>query len=385
MKETILHISHTHISTTESRIMKQLEDIKKKFSNYKIITIGIRKESKYNNDLFPLKGIKDLSFSLITKKLFFIPKFIKHFLNYIELIIRSIFIIYKNKLKIKIVHCHFFTVLPIGYIIKFLFNCKLVYDAHELESAKSFVKYSKLIFFIEKFLWKKIDLFITVSPSILNWYNKNFGKKKNSIAVFNSPKIKKITKIKKNTLRNKLKISKNDLIFVYVGGFQYGRGINHMLNVFSNSSIKSHLVFIGYGILEKNIKKFSNKFNNIHILKPVPHNELVQFISSANIGLSIIEKVSLSDFYCLPNKFFEYAFANLYILASNFPDMKRLVKFYSLGKCISPNIKSLTREVKSIENNKNKIKVFKKNLTNLSWEAQSLKLIINYKKITHKN
>ena len=95
MRDTILHISHTYISKTESRIMKQLEDIKKIFSNYNILEISIRKESKYNNHLFPLEGIKDLSFSLKTKKLFFIPKFIRYFFNYIELLIRSIFIIYK--------------------------------------------------------------------------------------------------------------------------------------------------------------------------------------------------------------------------------------------------------------------------------------------------
>jgi glycosyltransferase involved in cell wall biosynthesis len=138
------------------------------------------------------------------------------------------------------------------------------------------------------------------------------------------------------------------------------------------------------GKLENEIKKFSKKNNNIHILQPVPHHTLVQLISSANVGLSIIEKVSLSDFYCLPNKLFEYAFANLYILASNFPDIKRLIKTYSLGSCIPPNANALTREIKLMENNKKKTELSKKNLEDLQLASQSQKLIYSYKLIINK-
>jgi hypothetical protein len=383
VKQSIFHISHTDVAYNESRIIKQLEDIKNKFLNYKIFVIGIKKESNINNVKSSLRGIKDLSVSLITKKLFFLPKFVRYFFNYLELLIKCIFIIYNKK--ITIVHCHFFTVLPIGYVVKLLFKCKLIYDAHELESHKNFAKYPRMIFLIEKFLWDKIDLFITTSPSFLNWYNNKFGYKKNSIIILNSPKIKNHIVIDKNFLRKKLKISKNTLIFIYVGGFQNGRGIHHMLKSFSNSNINSHVVFVGYGELENEIKKFSKKYNNIHILKTVAHDTLVQFISSANVGLCIIEKVSLSDFYCLPNKFFEYAFANLYILASNFPDMKRLIKTYSLGSCIPPNTNALIRKIKFLENNKKKTKVLKRNLVDLQWQSQSQILIRSYLNILKKN
>jgi glycosyltransferase involved in cell wall biosynthesis len=382
VKQSIFHISHTDVTYGESRIIKQLEDIKNKFLNYNIFVIGIKKQSNINNNKSSSHRIKDFSVSLITKKLFFLPKFVRYFFNYLEFLIKCIFIIYNKK--ITIVHCHFFTVLPIGYVVKLLFKCKLIYDAHELESHKNFVKYPRIIFLIEKFLWKKIDLFITVSPSILNWYNEKFGYKKNSIIILNSPKIKNHITIEKNMLRKKLKISKNTLIFIYVGGLQNGRGIHHMLKSFSNPTINSHLVFVGSGILENEIKKFSKKNDNIHILKPVAHNTLVKFISSANVGLSIIEKVSLSDFYCLPNKFFEYAFANLYILASNFPDMKKLIKTYSLGSCISPNTNSLIRKIKFLENNKKKIKVLKRNLVDLQWQSQSQILIRSYLNILKK-
>lgn len=381
MKQSIFHISHTDIRR-DSRIIKQLESIKDEFFNYDIYAIGIKKKFKLTNKKNQLRGIKDLSILLIAKKLLFL-KIVVHFFNYIEFFTKCIFKIYKKK--IIIIHCHDVIVLPIGYVVKLLFKCKLVYDAHELESETNNVKYSRIIFLIEKFLWKKIDLFITVSPSILNWYNKKFGHKKNSVIIFNSPKTTDIIAKKKNFLRHKLKIPQNELIFIYVGGFQNGRGISHMLKAFSNPTINSHLVFVGSGQLENEIKKFSKKNNKIHILKPVLHHALVQSISSANVGLSILENVSLSDFYSLPNKLFEYAFASLYILASNFPDMKMLIKKYSLGSCIIPDTNSLIREIKLLENNKKKTKLPKKNLSDLRWESQSQILIRNYFSILKKN
>ena len=36
------------------------------------------------------------------------------------------------------------------------------------------------VFILEKFIWKKIDHFISVSPSIIKWYLKKFEKKNNT-------------------------------------------------------------------------------------------------------------------------------------------------------------------------------------------------------------
>ena len=166
-----------------------------------------------------------------------------------------------------------------------------------------------------------------------------------------------------------------------MGSFQNGRGIGNILKAFSNLSINSNLVFIGYGKLENKIRLYSKKYKNIHILKSVLHYELTSYIKSADIGLCLIEKVSLSDYYCLPNKFFEFAFANLHVLASDFPDMKNLVKKYSLGSCIKPSYKELVKKVKFFENNRKTIKTKKKNLTELEWASQAKKLTYSYKKL----
>lgn len=392
MTISVLHISHSDISQ-DSRILKELKSLKNNFKKYNFIAIGIK------NKIFNIKKKKNLKINIIYTKLlqiifFLIPKFLWHIFKYFGLVFKCLKII-KNS-RPTIIHCHDFISFTVGILIKKIYPTKLVYDAHELECLEklgkiTFKQRSKIIFFFEKFFWKDIDLFITVSPSILKWYTKNYGNKENSIVVLNSPEISLFkprsqnqTSIGQINLHDKLNISKNKLIFVYVGYFQQGRGINLMLETFSKN-INSHIVFVGKGPLEKKIREFTLNYNNIHICKPVPHDVLVKFISSADVGLCLIEKLSLSDFYCLPNKFFEFAFANLYILASNFPDMKRLIMRYSLGKCISLNINTLIKEIKFLENNKKKSKVLKKNLADLAWHAQSQKLVRGYENILLKS
>jgi len=382
MKQSIFHISHTDIPR-DPRILRELKVLKYHFFNYNFFAIGIKKNTKFNNKKIDLSKIEYSRVELVTKNIKFIPKSIVYFFNYIEFFLKCIFKIYKKN--ISIVHCHDFLALPIGYVVKLLFNCKLIYDAHEIESEKNFVKYPKLIFVLEKIFWKKIDLLITTSYSHSKWYHKKIENKKNSIIILNSPEISDKKKIYKNSLRKKLQISQKDLIFLYVGGFQNGRGIQMMLDVFSNSKIKSNIVFLGYGELEAEIIKYSKKYKNIHILKPIPHDSLVNFIKSANVGLNIIENVSVSDFYGLPNKFLEFAFAKLFILSSNFPDMKKLIKLYSLGDYIAPTSNNLMKKIMFYEKNQNKLKIIKKNIASLGWLSQSKKLTKFYEVILNEN
>ena len=103
------------------------------------------------------------------------------------------------------------------------------------------------------------------------------------------------------------------------------------------------------------------------------------FASSADFGFSLIENVSLSDYLCLPNKLFEYAFAGTPVLASNFPEIKKIVDKYKLGYVCKLNEKSIMKEVKKIQNEN---KTFEQtNLDDISWAEQERKIINCYSKL----
>ncbi|MCL1462716.1 hypothetical protein M3J57_29710, partial [Klebsiella pneumoniae] len=88
---------------------------------------------------------------------------------------------------------------------------------------------------------------------------------------------------------------------------------------------------------------------------------------------------SLSDYYCLPNKLFEYAFSEVYVLASDFPDIKLLVDQYALGKCCALDEELLYKAIKEIE--QTEIKKNDINLYPLSWQYQAEELLKGYNKL----
>ncbi|WP_164966729.1 glycosyltransferase [Aliarcobacter trophiarum] len=379
----VLHLTHTDIKS-DSRILKEMQSISTYSSKYKVSGIGVtldeeQHKTKKDNE------IDIYSINLISRKWRFLPTMVRHILSLIELSSKMIF--KAIKLKPNIIHCNDTMVLPLGVIVKIFTKSKLIYDAHELESNRNGLskKLGKMTLLCEKLLWKFIDKLIVVSPSISQWYNVNIGIKDTEV-IMNSPVLEDdIVENNKYYFRSKFNIPENNKIFLYIGILGEGRGIEYILNTFKNNlDLSSHLIFLGYGELKDNLLKDSENYKNIHVHDAVPHEEVVSIAKSADIGLCLIENVSLSDYYCLPNKLFEYAFAQIPILASNFPDIKQIIDSYNLGKYTELNENDIYKAIKDYENQKELVKIDTSKLYDLSWQAQEQKLIKLYDSLKSK-
>ncbi len=361
--------------------MKELDALKN-LKNSWVIAFGIDDDEGHN--YIPNEGFKIKTFRLITKNLRIIPRPVRYFLNLLEAFFRIT--IPGIRLKPSIIHCHDTLFLPIAVVIKWFCKSKLIYDAHELESDKA--GQSKLLsrysLFIEKISWKKINFLISVSPSIIQWYQERLGKKDNEL-ILNAPMLdyKKNAEERTNYLRQKFEIPGDKKIFLYLGIInKIGRGIDLYLEVFKRKDIESHLVFIGYGEYTDEIKKCAALYQNIHYHESVPHDLVVQISKSANFGLCMLEPVSLSDYYSLPNKLFEYAFSGLLVVASDFPDIRQYVEKYSLGVCSLLTVEDLYKTITTLENSDSRRSDWNfERLYPISWEYQAGKLVALYDKL----
>lgn len=378
VKKLILHITHSDIRV-DSRILKELE-AHRKLGDYKVRAIGIDRAggnptSRAHSDI-DIEIIK-----LLSNKTKWKPRALRHFLILLEFSLRVV----RKAIRYSpdVIHCHDTVALPIGYIVKFLTGAKLVYDAHELESDKNgqtkFLSWATLA--VEKICWHRVDLLVSVSPSILNWYDENLGEKKN-VLVLNSPIVdsgasdSNVDKLNNNYFHNHFGIPCESLVFIYLGILTKGRGIELILNAFSNKTLDSHVVFMGSGDLSSEVEKRSIHNQNIHFHPPVKHDLVVSLTKCADVGLCFIENISLSDYYCLPNKLFEYAFSGIPVLASNFPDLKNYVDRYELGFCSDVNSESIFESIKKFENNP--YKQAKTDLSDLTWKHQAVCLVEAY-------
>lgn len=369
----LLHLTHTDIRS-DSRILKEM--LSAHDNGYSVSGAGV--SSNIGTRSKNLAKLHIISLNLLSKKINYLPRHVRYFFVYLEMFFRLLYL--SIKIRPDIIHCNDTTVLPMAICAKFFTRAKLVYDAHELESNRNgFSKsFGKLILILEKIFWRYIDGLIVVSPSIQRWYKDNLGEKPSAV-ILNSPVFKDFSFENGNYLRRKFDIPDESKIFIYIGILGYGRGIDIIVNAFKSNE-NSHVVFLGYGDYLSKLKDVEKSFPNIHIHDAVAHNKVVEIASSANVGLCLIQNVSLSDYYCLPNKLFEYSFSGLSVLASNFPDISNVVESYGIGLCVDLSEESIKEGIVQFEEGKVPYLADPQKLSELSWAAQEEKLIALYSK-----
>jgi glycosyltransferase involved in cell wall biosynthesis len=339
-------------------------------AGYVLVGVGVTLEEGAKRTTIGFKA--DIyTIELRSRRLTFLPRTLRHLASLCELAARMLPCAIRQKPEV--VHCHDTLVLPIGVIVKLFTRAKLVYDAHELESDRNGLTplQGRLTLWVEKLLWRFVDAQIVVSPSIQGWYQQKLGAKP-SVVIMNAPLYKDNGASGGDYLREKFSIPSDQRIFIYVGILVAGRGLDLIIDAFTHADVTSHIVFLGYGDLAENLKTLSIQHSNIHIHEAVPHSQVVPIVKSADFGLCLVQNVSLSDYYCLPNKLFEYCFAGVPILASDFPDIRAVLQAYGLGECCSLDPTAVRHAVVALVNN-NKSFSFS-DLTPLGWQAQEQKL-----------
>ena len=374
----VLHISNTDIEI-DSRIRKEVRALSS-LPGVQVSVLGVPQSGEAGE--MQLDGARYRKLRLGSRGMKWLPRAIRYFVQLIEFTIRAVGA--GRQSKPDIVHCHDTFALPAGWILKRRLGCQLVYDAHELESNKNaqnaILSWATLL--IERVCWRRVDLLISVSDSIIEWYARNLGPKP-YVVVLNSPAIAAEAAhsagaaVRGSYFHEKYVVPAGTLVFVYVGMFSPGRGIEICLDAFAAGPKHAHVVFLGFGSLQQTITDYASRYPNIHFHEAVPHDQVVSLVRSADYGLCLIERASLSDYYCLPNKLFEYCFARVPVLASGFPEISRIVQQYSLGVCCEPDPRSVRAALSQLtERTAERVT---SDITALSWEAQASRLTAAYR------
>ena len=163
----------------------------------------------------------------------------------------------------------------------------------------------------------------------------------NIFNIYNFPSIKMKPK-RDVSLREKLNLSVNIKIFLYQGALHKGRGIKAMIQLLEDFP-NSHAVIIGDGPYRNELQSFSEKMNlnkRIHFLGRVPYMKMLELTAGADVGFALIRPISQSYKQALPNKIFEYALANIPVIASNLPEMQSFIKKFQIGLTVPYNNRS---------------------------------------------
>ena len=164
--------------------------------------------------------------------------------------------------------------------------------------------------------------------------------------------------------------------------------MNHLIGA-AASIPKIYFVFIGSGRIEKSLKELSVKLgmkNKVYFIPKVSLNELPIYTSSANIGIQPIENTCFNHFSADSNKVFEYIMSGIPIIASNLPEIRKLIKKYPVGLLFKQGVvEDLVKAINSLVNDNSKYNRFVKNTKkakqNLCWERQQNSLVNLYNQL----
>jgi len=338
-------------------------------NEHEVKVFGLSDETKNYPNKFhniPIELIK-----LKTKKLSKNP-FIQIF-KYIEYYFQTTKSI--NKFNPDLIYCNdVFTV----YFGKYLKNrgVKFIYDSHELWSDSNHHqersrKLFKILDKVEKISIKKADAVISVGSEILNILKKRYNLKK-TMLLMNIPE--RIDKQNNNTSNNYIEI-------LYLGAILQGRGLENIIRSSKLWNNGIHLTIIGDGPIREDLIVLVKELNLAHKISipgAIPQKEVMIAFSNCDAGIHAIENTCLNHYYCLPNKFFQITQSQKPILASNFPEMKKIIDNYNLGYTFDPSSpKNIALVVNQFVEEKFKVSEedYKRYTNDFSWKNEQKKLL----------
>ncbi|MDQ3818365.1 MAG: glycosyltransferase family 4 protein, partial [Acidobacteriota bacterium] len=237
-------------------------------------------------------------------------------------------------------HAHDLNAVLAGFFGRRRHRAPFVYDAHELWPHRNRQDGTRLKRWFaaraDRFSARHANSVITVNESIAEHIEQSY-RLKGVVVVRNTPSLSKRVVPPPHALLDDVP---RPLLF-YVGGITFGRGLEEIiraLGLLPNGTLA--IMGPGKDEFREGLRRIAEEVNvseRVRFIAPVPMEAVVSTVAQADLGISLIKRVCLSYYLSLPNKFFEYLHASVPILASDFPEMRRLVHHFGVGACCDPD------------------------------------------------
>lgn len=268
-------------------------------------------------------------------------------------------------------------------------RAKLVYDARELyphvasTQGRPWIRWFWHI--LEWRYCRRADLVSTVSPSIAGRMRSTYRIKR-PIVLYNVPEFKSVEP--SDIIRNTLGIHPGTCVILHQGNVQKDRGCFVLAKAMRQVE-GAVLVFLGDGPLKGQLKDHVAKeglADRVRFISKVDPSVLLDYTASADIGVTLLEDTCLNHRFALPNKLFEYLMAGLPVLASDLPEIRKVVNRFEVGELVHPSIPdSVATGLMKLVADAELRNSYKQNIPavfeTFSWEQASQEYVSRYKEL----
>lgn len=279
-----------------------------------------------------------------------------------------------------IIHANDLNALIPAYFAAKRKKMKLIYDSHEIFIENPWVAKVKwlhnLLFKVEKYLLKKIDLLVNVSHAAGDYMGKVYNIN-SRIVVTNCISNDTLSKVEMQSKNGGFEVLNH-------GQFYVGRGYDIMIDaaplIEDIEDVK--LVLRGFGPMEMSLKETveKNGYKNVKFAPPVKTMDLISYASASHVGIALTQQICLNYELSISNKIFEYAAAGLPVIMSNIPEHRYLNDKYNFGIVLESDTPDcLASAIRKLYNDRDLYMTLSYNSKKLSseitWELEFKKLL----------
>ncbi|MBR1793343.1 MAG: glycosyltransferase [Bacteroidales bacterium] len=272
-----------------------------------------------------------------------------------------------------------------SYCASRVLHCPLFFDAHEMFPevpelvGRPWVKH----FWerIESCLIPRVDAAVTVCQSIADSYRQRMGV--NMSVVRNVPPFRPVQDV----------LPDSPPMLLYQGSVNLGRGIDWMIDAMEFLP-DFRLVIAGIGDEFDLMRRYADDkpwSHRIEFLGRLTPEQLRNLTPKATLGLCLLDNLGLNYYYSLPNRIGDFIAAGVPLLATDFPEIRRVIAAYGIGTLVScqrgPALAQAVRQAVTSWNNlpqSERRERFRLAANDLCWENDKNTLLAAVSKIIDK-
>ena len=282
---------------------------------------------------------------------------------------------------------HDLPILPLAKQVADRCGARLVYDSHELYSEQALSER-------EKQRWAQIeakyigacDAVITVNLSIAMELERRYGI--HGVKVIYNAERSCNTPIKTGFFHKIFDLSADKKILLFQGGLSAGRNLEVLVDAMEyiqNTSVV--LVILGDGLFLKKLQAKTRAKalgTKVFFHPAAAQKDLVALTAQADAGVIPYQATCLNNHLCTPNKLFEFIAAGIPILASDLPEIRKIVEGQSIGLVgDTRTAKKLGSLIDAFFSDKQRLSCWQTNLSTvrrtICWEEEEKKLLDIYR------
>lgn len=268
----------------------------------------------------------------------------------------------------------------------------VVYRAHELWSEiHARVPFAWMWRWLDRLLVPRCDEVVTPEENRSRIYLVEMGAKRPPLTIRNCPPYRppvQSARLREDLARRKIPFS---TVVLYQGLFESGRCIEEMAEASRHFAEGVVLALIGSGFGKWGDPAAATAgYDRVVVLPRVPYEELPSYTASADIGILLYRDDCRNNYYCAPNKVFEYMMMGLPVIAPGFPGMLKLVEGEAVGLCVNPREPlSIARAVNRLASDPEMRARMRENGLRLSreryrWDVESRPLMERHRSLLHR-